>query len=164
MRRCVNGLMHKGHARKHSAAAFGWAGNLCRSRHPAGNGDVASIPCQKSATPWLTATITNQDEPKNGEAWFVSLGRQDSTLTLTMRFQRRKCATLDADMRSCHFCSADALARIQMKRTIQVAGKRFTPTAEFHRRVRHGIAPRPQRCLGLGWMFVAAAVMVVVGP
>jgi len=71
--------------------------------------------------------------------------------------------TLDAHLRSCHFCSADALARVQMKRAIQVAGKRFTPTAEFHRRVRHGIAPKPQRSLGLGWMFVAAAVMVVVG-
>src|ERR1700722_742327 len=127
MRRCVNGLIHKGQARKHSAAALGWAENLRRSRHPAGNGDVASIPCQKSAAPWLTATVTNQDEPKNGEAWFVSLGRQNSTLTLTMRFQRRKCATLDAHLRSCHFCSADALARVQMKRAIQVAGKRFTP-------------------------------------
>jgi anti-sigma factor RsiW len=71
--------------------------------------------------------------------------------------------TLDAHLRSCHFCSADALARVQMKRTIQVSGKRFTPSAEFHRRVRHGIAPKPQRSLGLGWMFVAAAVMVVVG-
>ena len=71
--------------------------------------------------------------------------------------------TLDAHLRSCHFCSADALARVQMKRAIQVAGKRFTPTAEFHRRVRHGIAPKPQGSLGLGCMFVAAAVMVVLG-
>ena|ERR1700731_4596942 len=100
---------------------------------------------------------------ENGEAWFVSLGRQNSTLTFTMRLQRRKCATLDAHLRSCHFCSADALARVQMKRTIQVAGKRFTPTAEFHRRVRHGIAPKPQGSLGLGCTFVAAAVMVVLG-
>src|ERR1700722_7573015 len=75
---------------EHSAAAFGWAtraagpgasarrlsrgpavssknvlpGNLCRSRHPAGNRDVASIPCLRSATQWLTATVTNQDELK----------------------------------------------------------------------------------------------------
>jgi len=71
--------------------------------------------------------------------------------------------TLDAHLRSCHSCSADALARVQMKRTIQVAGKHFTPSAEFRRRMRHSIAPKPQRSLGLGWMFVSAAVILVVG-
>jgi anti-sigma factor RsiW len=71
--------------------------------------------------------------------------------------------TLDAHLRSCHFCSADALTRVQMKRTIQVSGKRFTPSAEFRRRVQLGIAPKPQRSLGLGWMFVAAAIILVVG-
>jgi anti-sigma factor RsiW len=71
--------------------------------------------------------------------------------------------TLAAHLRSCHSCSADALARVQMKRTIQVAGKHFTPSAEFRRRVRHSIAPKPQRSLGLGWMLVSAAVILVVG-
>jgi anti-sigma factor RsiW len=70
---------------------------------------------------------------------------------------------LDAHLRSCHSCSADALTRVQMKRTIQVAGKHFTPSAEFRGRVRHSIAPKPQRSLGLEWMFVAAAVILVVG-
>ena len=70
---------------------------------------------------------------------------------------------LDTHLRSCHSCSADALTRVQMKRTIQVAGKHFTPSAEFRRRVRHSIAPKPQRSLGLGWMFVSAAVILVVG-
>jgi anti-sigma factor RsiW len=51
-----------------------------------------------------------------------------------------------------------------MKRTIQVAGRRFTPRAEFRRRVQQDIAPKPQRSLGLGWMFaVAAGVILVVG-
>ena len=70
----------------------------------------------------------------------------------------------DAHVRSCHSCSADALTRVQMKRTIQVAGRRFTPRAEFRRRVQQDIAPKPQRSLGLGWMFaVAAGVILVVG-
>ena len=69
----------------------------------------------------------------------------------------------DAHLRSCHYCSADALARVQMKRTIQVAGKHFTPSAEFRRRVQHRIAPKLQRSLPLGWMFVAVAVILVVG-
>jgi anti-sigma factor RsiW len=72
--------------------------------------------------------------------------------------------TFDAHVRSCHSCSADALTRVQMKRTIQVAGRRFTPRAGFRRRVQQDIAHKPQRSLGLGWMFaVAAGVILVVG-
>jgi anti-sigma factor RsiW len=70
---------------------------------------------------------------------------------------------LDVHLRSCHSCSGDALTRVQRKRTIQVAGRHFTPSAEFRRRVQHSIAPKPQRSLRLGWMFVAAAVILVVG-
>jgi anti-sigma factor RsiW len=72
--------------------------------------------------------------------------------------------TFDAHVRRCHSCSADALTRVQMKRTIQVAGRRFTPSAEFRRRVHHGIAPKRRRSLGLGWMFAAAvAAILMVG-
>jgi len=72
--------------------------------------------------------------------------------------------SFDAHVRACHSCSADALTRVQLKRTIQVAGRRFTPSAEFRRRVRQSIAPKPQRSFGLGWMFAAAvAVILSVG-
>jgi anti-sigma factor RsiW len=71
--------------------------------------------------------------------------------------------SLDAHVRSCHSCSANALTRVKMKRTIQVAGRRFTPRAVFRRRVQD-IAHKPQRGLGLGWMFaVAAGVILVLG-
>jgi anti-sigma factor RsiW len=70
--------------------------------------------------------------------------------------------TFDAHVRSCPSCSADALTRVQMKRTIQVTGRRFTPSAEFRRRVQQRIAPKPQRSLGLGWMFFAAAALILV--
>src|SRR6202035_78342 len=42
--------------------------------------------------------------------------------------------TFDAHVHSCPSCAADALARVQMKRGIQAAGKRFAPSAEFRRR------------------------------
>src|SRR5271167_616935 len=72
--------------------------------------------------------------------------------------------TFDAHVRSCPSCSADALTRVQMKRAIQVAGRRFTPSAEFRRRVLQDIASKPRRSLGLGWMFaLAAAVILAVG-
>jgi anti-sigma factor RsiW len=69
---------------------------------------------------------------------------------------------LDAHVRSCHSCSADALARIQMKRAIQVTGRRFTPSAEFRRRVHLRVTPKPQRSPRLGWMLAAAAAVILV--
>src|SRR6266853_1504803 len=71
--------------------------------------------------------------------------------------------TYDAHVRTCPSCSADALARVQLKRTVQVAGRRFTPSAEFRRRVQQRIAPKPQRSLSLGWIFAVAAAILVVG-
>ncbi|SRR5712692_5491993 len=72
--------------------------------------------------------------------------------------------TFDAHVRSCPSCSGDALARVQMKRAIQVVGKRFAPSAELRKRVQQSIVPKPQRSLRLGWMFAAAmAVILAVG-
>jgi anti-sigma factor RsiW len=72
--------------------------------------------------------------------------------------------TFDAHVRNCPSCSADALTRVQMKRAIQVAGKRYTPSAEFRKRMQRKIAAKPQRSLGLGWTFAAtAAAIIVVG-
>jgi anti-sigma factor RsiW len=72
--------------------------------------------------------------------------------------------TFDAHVRSCPSCSGEAIARVQTKRAIQVAGKRFTPSAEFRRRIQQSIAPKRQRRLRFGWMFAAAmAVILLVG-
>jgi anti-sigma factor RsiW len=70
--------------------------------------------------------------------------------------------TFDAHVRNCPSCSADALMRVQMKRAIQVAGKRFTPSAEFRKRMQQSIAPKRQRSLRLGWMLAAAAAVILV--
>jgi anti-sigma factor RsiW len=73
----------------------------------------------------------------------------------------------DAHVRGCPSCSADALTRVQMKRAIQVAGKRFTPSTEFRKRIQQSIAPQPQRrfgqSFGLRWTLAVAAVILVVG-
>jgi anti-sigma factor RsiW len=69
----------------------------------------------------------------------------------------------DAHVRGCHSCSGDALARVQMKRAIHAAGKRYTPSAEFRKRMQQKIAPKPQRSFGLRWMLAVAAVILVVG-
>jgi len=68
----------------------------------------------------------------------------------------------DAHVRNCPSCSADALARVQMKRAIQVAGKRYAPSAEFRKRMQQKIAAEPQRSFGLGWTLAAAAAVILV--
>jgi len=67
----------------------------------------------------------------------------------------------DAHVRGCSACSTDALSRVQIKRAIQVAGKRFTPSAEFRRRVQGSITAKPKRTLRLGWMFAAASMALL---
>jgi anti-sigma factor RsiW len=72
--------------------------------------------------------------------------------------------SFDAHLRNCPSCSADALTRLQMKRAIQVAGRRFTPSAEFRKRVQQSIAPNPRRGYRAGWIFAAAAaVLLAIG-
>jgi anti-sigma factor RsiW len=70
--------------------------------------------------------------------------------------------TFDAHVRGCHSCSSDALARVQMKRAIHTAGKRYTPSAEFRKRMQQKIAAKPRRSFGLGWTFATAAALVLV--
>ena len=70
--------------------------------------------------------------------------------------------TFDSHVRNCSSCSADALSRVQLKRAVQVAGKRFTPSAEFRKRIQQSIAPKPRRSFRLAWMLAAAAAVVLV--
>src|SRR5271155_3297838 len=67
----------------------------------------------------------------------------------------------DAHVRGCLSCSADALTQVQMKRAILLAGKRFTPSAEFRKRMQQSIAPQPRHSFGLRWMLAAAVILVV---
>jgi anti-sigma factor RsiW len=68
----------------------------------------------------------------------------------------------DAHIRNCPSCSADALSGVQLKRGLHLAGRRFTPSAEFRNRMLHSIASKPRRSFRLGWMLAAAAVVVLV--
>jgi anti-sigma factor RsiW len=70
--------------------------------------------------------------------------------------------TFDAHVRNCPSCSADVLSRVQLKRAIHLAGKRFTPSAEFRKRMQQSVAPKPRRSFRLGWMFAAAAAVVLM--
>ena len=68
----------------------------------------------------------------------------------------------DTHVRGCPSCAADALRRVQMKRAIQTAGKHFTPSDDFRRRVQQSIASKPQRSFSSGWVFAAAFGLILV--
>jgi anti-sigma factor RsiW len=69
----------------------------------------------------------------------------------------------DVHVHNCPSCSADALTRVQMKRSIQAVGKRFTPSAEFRRRMQHRIAGKPRRSsFGFAWMMATAVIAILV--
>jgi anti-sigma factor RsiW len=69
-------------------------------------------------------------------------------------------------VRGCPTCAADALARVQMKRSVQAAGKRFTPSAEFRKRMQKSIEAKPRkRNFGFAWVLASAVVatLLVIG-
>jgi anti-sigma factor RsiW len=69
----------------------------------------------------------------------------------------------DAHVRSCASCAADALVRVQLKRGVQAAGKRFASRAEFRREVYRAIAAKPiRRMLSWNWVMAAAMALIVV--
>jgi anti-sigma factor RsiW len=90
------------------------------------------------------------------EAWKAKLDTY-----LDSELPEQELRTFDAHVRSCPSCSADALTRVQMKRAIQVAGKRFVPSTDFRRRIEQSIMPKPQRSFRLGWMLAAATAVIL---
>jgi len=69
---------------------------------------------------------------------------------------------LDAHLRICPSCSADALARLQLKRAVHSAGKRFTPSADFRQRMQKQIARQPQRSAIRVWLTATAVAVIVL--
>jgi anti-sigma factor RsiW len=70
--------------------------------------------------------------------------------------------TFDVHVRNCPSCSADVLSRVELKRAIHLAGKRFTSSAEFRKRMQQSIVSKPRHSFRLGWMLAAAAAVVLV--
>jgi anti-sigma factor RsiW len=49
---------------------------------------------------------------------------------------------VDEHLRGCPACATQSLSRVQLKRTVQVAGQRYTPDAAFRARIEAKISPR----------------------
>jgi len=69
----------------------------------------------------------------------------------------------DRHVHNCPTCRPDALARVQLKRSIHTVGKRFTASPELRKRVQLRIGAKPRRGdLAFAWM-MATAVIAVLG-
>jgi anti-sigma factor RsiW len=91
------------------------------------------------------------------ESWQAKL---DSYLDGELPEQEMR--AFDAHVRGCPACAANALAGVQMKRAIQAAGTRFTPSAEFRKRVQQSVATKPRSNLRPGWIFATTAILLFV--
>ncbi len=69
----------------------------------------------------------------------------------------------DVHVHNCPSCSADAFTHLQLKRNIQAIGKRFTPSADFRKRMQQRIAGKARRnSFGFAWVAATAAITVLV--
>jgi anti-sigma factor RsiW len=77
-------------------------------------------------------------------------------------FPSQEMRSLDAHVHSCPRCAGAALTRLQLKRSIEAAGKRFTPSADLRQRVQRSIAAKARGRFGLQWALPAAVSLVMV--
>ncbi len=71
-------------------------------------------------------------------------------------------ATLARHLRECASCAVEALERVQMKRAVAVAGKRYEPSAQFREKVRHSLGKSRRREGAWVWKIVALPATLVL--
>jgi len=59
--------------------------------------------------------------------------------------------SLSAHLRGCAACAAEALDRVQLKRSVALAGKRYEPSAQFRARIAKLSATGRRREIGFQW-------------
>ncbi len=62
-------------------------------------------------------------------------------------------------LRNCASCAADALERIQMKRSVQIAGRRYAAGDELRNRIAKSVAAKPRRDSGWLWKILAVPAL-----
>ena len=71
-------------------------------------------------------------------------------------------SALSAHLRGCAACAADALERVQLKRSVQMAGKRYTASAELRKRITNTVAAKRRRGAGWYWKILAVPALAVL--
>jgi anti-sigma factor RsiW len=69
-------------------------------------------------------------------------------------------AALGAHLRGCSVCASEVLERVQLKRSVQIAGKRYQPSAQLRNKIVKSAARKAP--FGFAWRFAAVAALAVV--
>jgi len=70
--------------------------------------------------------------------------------------------TFSEHLRECPGCAAAALERVQMKRSVQMAGQRYSPSAELRQRISKSMVIKPHRQSGWLWKILALPALSLV--
>ena len=81
------------------------------------------------------------------------LGRLDAYLDGEL--SPAEASALGAHLRGCATCAADVLERVQMKRSVQLAGKRYVASADLRSKIAKNVAAKPRREGGWAWKILA---------
>ncbi len=71
-------------------------------------------------------------------------------------------AALAKHLRECAECAAEALERVQTKRAIALAGKRYQPSIQLREKVQRSLSGSPRRSSAWVWRIVALPAMLVL--
>lgn len=71
-------------------------------------------------------------------------------------------SVLGAHLRECAACAADALEQVQLKRSVQMAGKRYSASSEFRSRIAKSVASKPRRQTGWHWQILAVPALLLL--
>jgi anti-sigma factor RsiW len=71
---------------------------------------------------------------------------------------------LGAHLRECATCAANALEQVQMKRSVQMAGRRYSPSSEFRNRIvkATSVSTKSRRRSGWHWQILAVPALAVL--
>jgi len=71
-------------------------------------------------------------------------------------------ASFSAHIRGCSACAADALGRVQLKRSVSMAGKRYEPSPEFRARMAKTVSVKNKKNDSWKWSILALPALAVL--
>jgi anti-sigma factor RsiW len=67
-----------------------------------------------------------------------------------------------AHLRTCLACTSEVLERVQLKRAVQEAGRRYAPSAEFRHRIARAVEGKAKRGFARRWQFILIPALAVL--
>jgi len=71
-------------------------------------------------------------------------------------------SALARHLRECPNCALDAFERVQMKRSVAIAGKRYEPTSQLRNKIEHSIKAPSRGAIPWAWRIVALPALLIL--